>query len=264
MAKSKKSPPASHLVTPSGAHISRAGSTLRVQAGGVDQSAVDLDRPAVIEFEYLQHMDLLLDLAFSMWDCTHPRVFHAGAGACALPLAWESKHPHLSQVAAEIDEELAQRVIEEAGLRRKPRLKMRVGDAAEVLARSSSKYHLIIRDAFVGPTTPRHLRTTAWLNLVVSRLHSEGIYFANVGRDRKGPAKEDVAAVLEAFPTVTVVADPKVWRGDRSGNLVVAGWSTTPDLDEIDRRLRRLPLPVRLYRPDEINRWLGGARPLGR
>lgn len=263
MAKPRKRAPSSFQVTPLGTQISRVGSTLRVQAGGVDQSAVDLDRPTTIEFEYLQHMDLLADLFFPHL-APHPRVFHAGAGACALPLAWEGKFPLISQVAAEVDEDLANLVKEEAGLRRKPRLKLRVGDAAQILQGSSSKYHLIVRDAFMGPITPHHLRTSAWMDLVSSRLHEGGAYFANVGRDRGGPAKEDVAAVAQAFPTVTVITDPKAWRGDRNGNLVVAGWAQAPDLDEVDRRLRRLPLPVRLFRPNEVNRWLGGATPLAR
>lgn len=260
MAKSNRSASSTHQVTPAGTHISRSGSTLRVSAGGVDQSTVNLARPAVIEFEYLQHMDLLLDATMPLWEAAHPRVFHAGAGACALALAWESKHAGLSQVAAEVDAELAETVRVEANLRRKPRLRLKVGDAKELLTGSQARYHLIIRDAFIGPDTPRHLRTVSWMSLIRTRLQQEGAYFANVGKDRSHAAKQDVAAVVQTFPQVVVVTDPKVWRGDRNGNLVVAAWSgLRPDIDEVDRQLRRLPLPARLYRTDEVHRWLGGA-----
>ena len=50
-----------------------------------------------------------------------------------------------------------------------------------------------------------------------------------------------MATVLDIFAVTYVVSDPKVWRGDRSGNLVVAGWvGLLPDFDELDRVLRRL------------------------
>lgn len=264
MAKNQKGLASPLVATSLGAQISRTGSTIRVSSAGVEQSAIDLSRPRVIEFEYLQHMDLLLDAGLQVWDSPHPRVLHAGAGACALPLAWEATYPQLSQVAVEIDPELAEEVSRAAGLKRKPRLKLRVGDAAEVLTGSQSRYNVIVRDAFIGPHTPHHLRTSSWTRLVSSRLLDEGVYLANVGRDSSNVGKEDVATILDAFPASTIITDPKVWRGDRSGNLVVAGWvGDLPDFEEIERQIRRLPLPARLYRSDEVQLWLGGARPLG-
>lgn len=263
MAKAKRNRTASQLITPAGAEFSRTGTYLRVRTGGIEQSAVDLSRPEVIEFEYLQHMDVLLDAVVPLWQFAHPRVFHAGAGACALPLAWERKHPHISQVAVEVDAELAAQVVTEAGLRKLPRLRMRVGDARDVLAGSSAQYSLIVRDAFKGPQTPWHLRTTEWMNLVTSRLQTEGAYFANVGRDPGSKTKEEVATIVAAYPNTVVITDPKVWRGDRSGNLVVASFQgVAPRWKEVERELRRLPLPARLYHGAEVSRWLGGASPL--
>ena len=263
MAKVQKRTALPHSVTRMGTEISTTGSSLRVSASGIEQSVIDLSRPKTIEFEYLQHMDVLLDMANEAWSIPHLRAFHGGAGACALPLAWEAKHPAMSQVAVEVDPELVEVVGRAAGLKRKPRLKLRVGDAEKVLAGSGAKYNVIVRDAFVGPRTPRHLTTRKWTNLVASRLLDEGVYLVNVGRDRTAPSKEEVATVLDIFAVTTVVTDPKVWRGDRGGNLVVAGWvGLLPDFDELDRVLRRLPLPARLYRTDEVRRWLGGAQPI--
>lgn len=252
-----------HDVTALGAHISVNGSTLHVRSGGVDQSVVNLARPEILEFEYLQHIDLLVDLTLPLLDTTRPRAFHAGAGGCALPLAWEARYPHMSQVAVEVDAQLAAATVAAADLRRKPRLRMRVGDAADVLTGSGATYTILVRDAFTGSSTPRHLTTTAWTELVRSRMRSGGMYLANVGQDRHSRAKEEVATILAAFPQTIVVTDPKVWRANRSGNIVVAAWSgAIPDLEDIDRNLRRMPLPVRLYPTAEVERWLGGARPL--
>ena len=263
MVKAQKRTALPHSVTQMGSEISATGAHLRVSTSGVEQSAIDLDRPQTIEFEYLQHMDVLLDSVAQEWSLPHLRAFHGGAGACALPLAWEAKHPGMAQVAVEVDPELAEVVNNAAGLKRKPRLRLRVGDAEQVLFGSGAKYNVIVRDAFVGPRTPRHLTTTKWTRLVASRLMDEGVYLANVGRDATAPSKEEVATILSVFPVTTIVTDPKVWRGDRSGNLVVAGWvGTPPDFDELDRSLRRLPLPARLYRTDEVSRWLGGTQPL--
>ncbi len=250
-------------VTPLGAHFQQTGSLVRVMAGGLDQSVVDLERPEVIEFEYLQHIDLLTHLTIENWDNPHPRAYHAGAGACALPLAWQATYPKMSQVAVEVDEVLAQKVSEAASLKRRPRLKLRVGDAREVLEGSVARYDLIIRDAFLGTQTPRHLRTQSWTELVASRLTDPGAYFANIGRDRTTPTKEEVATILSVFDQVVVVTDPKVWKGQRPGNLIAAAWTgPTPDWDAVEREVRRLPLPARVYHPEEIHKWLGGTQPL--
>lgn len=250
-------------ITPLGAHFQQMGSLVRVSAGGLDQSVVDLDRPETIEFEYLQHIDLLLNLTVEHWENRHPRAYHAGAGACALPLAWETLYPGMSQVAAEVDEVLAQKVTQAANLRRRPRLKLRIGDAKEILEGSRAQYDIIVRDAFLGADTPRHLRTSEWTNLVASRLRDPGVYFANIGRDRRTPTKEEIATIMATFDQVIVVTDPKVWKAQRSGNLIAAAWQgPTPDWDEVDRAMRRLPLPARAYAPEEIHKWLGGTQPL--
>lgn len=250
-------------ITPLGAHFQQMGSLVRVSAGGLDQSVVDLQRPETIEFEYLQHIDLLMGLTLDQWDVPHPRAYHAGAGACALPLAWEVLHPRMSQVAVEVDEVLAEKVTQAANLRRRPRLKLRVGDAKEVLEGSQAQYDIIVRDAFLGTDTPRHLRTSEWTNLVASRLRSPGVYFANIGRDRRTPTKEEIATIMATFDQVLVITDPKVWKAQRSGNLIAAAWvGPTPSADEVDRAVRRLPLPARAYTPQEISKWLGGTQPL--
>ena len=117
MTKVQKRTALPHSVTRMGAEISTTGSSLRVSASGIEQSVIDLSRPKTIEFEYLQHMDVLLDMANEAWSIPHLRAFHGGAGACALPLAWEAKHPAMSQVAVEVDPELVEVVGRAAGLK---------------------------------------------------------------------------------------------------------------------------------------------------
>ncbi len=247
-----------------GLEVQITGSWLRVRSQGVDQSLVDLDHPERIEFEYLQHMDVLLDAAWNEFpDPARVRAFHAGGGACALPLAWERKYPKLTQVAVELDPDLTATVTAAANLKRKPRLRLRSGDALEVLGNSGRHHDILVRDAFDGPSTPRKLMGRQWAALASRRLAESGLYLANVGKDASGTAKADIAAAVEAFPHVAVATDPKVWKNARPGNLVLVAWKHMdfPE-DEADRAMRRLPLPARLYRQEEVIRWLGGAQPM--
>ena len=51
-----------------------------------------------------------------------------------------------------------------------------------------------------------------------------------------------------------IVADPAAMRGRRRGNLVLVARPdpfTAGELEEVERAVRRLPLPVRTWSPDD-------------
>lgn len=241
------------------------GDKVRLARDDVLQSSLDLEAPEELDFEYMQHMDLFFDAMAlaSNWEDTPISAFHGGAGALALPLAWDAIHNSLTQVAVDIDGDLVREVHKVADLDAKSRIKLEVGDAERILLSSNATYNVIVRDAFAGDDTPLHLQAQTFHDLVHSRLRPGGIYLVNVGHDSTKPGVADVAGITASFENVVVVADPAVWRRGRMGNLTVAAWDgPSPDLDDLDRQVRSLPLVWRLYRQAEVKKWVGSASPL--
>lgn len=251
--------------TQDGAILQVQGPKVQLFRDGVPQSSLDLDEPETLDFEYMQHMDLILGHTVEerAWEGERLRAYHAGAGALALPLAWHARFPRMTQLAVDTDQDLVQTVRRLARLDRLGRVRMRAADAEKVLLGSNATYNVIVRDAFTGEDTPKHLQSLAFHRLVRSRLRSGGLYLANVGDNSLANAKRDIAGIAETFRNLIVVGDPAVWRGKRIGNLVVAAWNgSAPDLSLLDREVRSQPLVVRLYSTATVRNWLGGSKPV--
>lgn len=229
--------------------------------GGVEQSRVDLTRPERLEFKYMQEMDVAVQLAFP--PPAPLRALHVGGAGCALPWAWEVQRPGSRQLAYEIDPELARQVREWFPLPRKPALRIRVTEGFTALRASKAHFDVIVRDAFSGAQVPLHLQTELWHQTVQSHLRPRGLYLANSPHGLTESARGDVASAVEVFRFVALIGSSKVLKSARKGNLIVLAWDQPQLLDvpELDRQLRRLPLPASVLSGKEVERWLGGVRP---
>ncbi|MGB3697032.1 MAG: fused MFS/spermidine synthase [Gordonia sp. (in: high G+C Gram-positive bacteria)] len=219
-----------------------------LSVNGAQSSHIAPDRPDLLEFEYMRQAVAAVE---DRWpDRTAPlRVLHLGAAACALPRYLAHAYPQSRHVAVEIDAELARLAREWFDLPRAPRLRIRVGDAREVVAglREHTR-DVVIRDAFAESLTPAHLMTVEFTAAVRRVLEPGGLYIANCGdrRDLRS-VRSEVATVAEVFANVELIADPSMFKGRRSGNIiVVASDGTLPDSADLERRLRSDPEPARL------------------
>lgn len=215
---------------------------------GAQSSHVDPFDAQNLEFEYMRQM------AAAVADA-HPspqtplRILHLGGAACALPRALAHRYPKAKQVAVEIDAELARLAREWFDLPRAPRLRIRVGDARAVTESLTPQTRdLVIRDAFAESITPAHLMTVEFTRAVKELLAPGGLYLANCG-DRRDltSVRREVATIAEVFAHVELISDPSMFKGRRSGNIVVvAGDGPLPDSAELQRILRSDPEPSRL------------------
>lgn len=242
---------------------------------GVESSSLDLADPEYLDFEYMQHIRLILE---SRWDQggleagveggsaeggpRRMRVLHLGGAGCALARALGARR-ELHQVAVEIDPELARLVRDWFPLPRSPFLKIRVGDARHVLDSTKASWNAIVRDAFTGREVPPHLRTAESAKRAADVLEPGGIYVLNaVASAGIRRLDEDIAAMAAAFDNIVAIADPAVFSGKRFGNFVVAGSDVRFPVEAIEREVRKFPLPTKFFDDGALRSRAASVKPL--
>jgi spermidine synthase len=215
-------------------------------------------------FEYLQVMAAVI--------ASHRRpppapltVLHLGAGGCALAWALQLQRPGSRQLAVEIDAALVALVREWFDLPRAPLLRLRVGEAAAVVAgRAPGSADVVVRDVFSVDTTPQGVRSQRFTRDVARLLRPEGMYLANVatppGLDL---LKDEIVTVASVFEHVAVIAETSVLRGRRYGNTVVVAGSR-PLHPQVGRDVLRTGLALRVVHGPRLVQLAQGGRVLGR
>lgn len=224
---------------------------------GAESSFLDLRDPAHLDFEYHQQMDAVLGVLRPTEDPV--RALHLGGAGCALARAWDMTRPGSQQVAVEIDEILAARVRAWFDLPRSPRLRIRVGDAADVVGGlRPGQWDVVVRDVFNGGSVPASCRSREFLAACLDALAPGGVLLVNTSSTPRGQAGAEIEALMEALPGdangLVIISDPAAMRGRRQGNLVLAARRepfTAGELEKIERAVRRLPLPVRTWSPGD-------------
>jgi hypothetical protein len=94
-------------------------------------------------------------------------------------------------------------------------------------------------------------------------LRPDGIFVANIG---DGPplahTRARTATVMAVFADVFLMADAPVLRGRRYGNLVLAASDADLPVTHLTRRVAADPFPARLLHGADVERFVGGAKPI--
>ena len=129
-------------------------------------------------------------------------VLHIGGAACTFPRYLAHAYPESRHLVIEIDPDLARLAREWGDLPRAPRLRIRVGDGAEVLrSRPDASADVVVRDAFAGDTTPPHLADDAWWKEVRRVVRPGGLAVANVAAAPRSDAGKDDARSAQDGPS---------------------------------------------------------------
>jgi len=165
-------------------------------------------------------------------------VLHVGGGACALPRYVEATRPRSTQTVWEIDAGVVALAREHLGLIGFPRLRVKVGDAAElIVSRPDRCADLVIGDAFDGPHVPGSLSVASFVDQVRRVLRPSGVYALNV---IDVPGLEEVRVHDElmraVFRHVLWVAPPGVLRERSPGNVVLFGSAVPLPVETLRRR----------------------------
>jgi spermidine synthase len=229
---------------------------------GTPQSHVNLDDPSQLFFEYIQRMGHVIDqLGMPGEPIT---AVHLGAGAFTIPRYIEATRPGSRQQVVELEMDLVDLVREHLPLPRNASIRVRHGDAREVLSKFPAglrgSVDLLVVDVFSGARTPAHVTSLEFYTEAVSLLAADGVLLVNVA---DGPglafARGQAATVLEATGNVAVLAETQILKGRRFGNVVLVASRQELPLDWMPRLLAGGPHPAKVVAGAELRSWIAGA-----
>lgn len=231
--------------------LEKQGSLVTLFVDGVESSAVDLADPHHLEFEYMQHIRIAIN---SRWAVPEPlRILHLGAAGCALAKALDADRPGSRQLAIEIDPELSTVVRDWFELPPSPHLRIRAEDARRTLDTNKGSWHVIIRDAFREGRIPNQLATFEAHSCAFDRLTEDGIYCLNIaGEAGLVPVYREFNSLDRLFRSVIAIADPAIMKGRRFGNVILLASHQPLPRADIDRLVRKLPLPTVVVSADQL------------
>jgi Spermine/spermidine synthase domain len=236
------------------------GWTLSVN--GTPQSHVDLDDPTYLEFEYIRWIGHLTDLMAAPGQPLN--VLHLGGGAWTLARYLAATRPGSRQRVVEIDAALADLVRERLPAAPGTNIRVRIGDAREVLTSlADNSVDLIVADVFAGARTPAHLTTTEFVAQAARVVRDTGCYAANLADgDRLGFARSQLATVQTGFAVTALISSPAVLRGRRFGNLVLAGSAGPLPIAGLARATASDPFGARVVADGDLAAFARGHHPV--
>ena len=196
-------------------------STRTLVLDGREAGQVDLKDPRRLTFSYMRRIADVID-AFRPPGAGIDAL-HLGGGAFALPRYLAVTRPASQSEVFELDAGVVRLAREHLGLRTSPRLRVKVGDAAELIQATPARCaDLVIGDAFDGPHVPAQLSGERFAAEVRRVLRAAGVYVLNVIDVPPLDETRGHAAALDAtFSNVLWIAPSGVLRGRAPGNVVL-------------------------------------------
>lgn len=218
-----------------------------VRVGGADQSYVDPDDPADLEFDYVQRIADVIDLLAPPGQ--RISALHVGGAGMTLPRYVAHTRPTSAQVVLEPDAELTAEVRAKAPLPPRSGIKVRPVGGREGLPGFRDDWaDLVVVDAFAGARVPGELVSVEAFAEYRRVLRPAGTLVFNV-TDR-GPLAwtgRVVRAALDAFGDVRLMAESATLKGRRFGNVIlVATRDSVFDWATLTRRAAGAAFPHRV------------------
>ena len=232
------------------------GWTLMVE--GAEQSYVDVEDATHLEFEYMQHIALVVDAVFEA-GCALSAL-HLGGGACTLARWLAATRPGTQQVVVESSQQILDAV---RPLGDVPGCEVHLGDAVEGLAADADGGRdLVIWDLYDGPRVVTSSLTLGLVGQMRRVLRPGGIAVFNVSDATPFDVVRPVVAALRVtFDDVCLLAEPGTLRGRRSGNCVLVGATRALPVPTLRRRGAAAATRARVLAGEQLEVFSAGAVP---
>ena len=232
-----------------------------LEVDGTPQSQVDLNDPTNLGFEYVRRIGFAIDaVAPKRQPVT---ALHLGAGALTLPRYIEETRPGSRQQVIELEPDLIELIRTELPLPKHAAIRVRTGDAREVLGRLPGGLHgtvdLAIVDIFSGARTPAHVTSQEFYELLVPLLSPNGLVAVNIV-DGSGLAfaKRQLATLQSVWPNVACAANTTLLKGRRFGNVVAFASTAPVPVAELQRAIAGDMFPAKVIHGDELAHMIAG------
>ncbi len=229
---------------------------------GTPQSHVFIDDPGELFFEYIRRIGHVLD---QVGEPGQPiTAVHLGGGALTLPRYIEATRPGSRQQVIELEQDLIDFVREHLPLQRNANIRIRYGDARDVMGKLPTGLHgnvdVVIVDVFSGARTPAHVTSVEFYTEAAKLLSPNGVLIVNVA---DGPglafARGQAATLQAVLPNVIALAETQVLKGRRFGNVVLVGSSDQSIGHWLPRLLAGGPHPAKAVEGAEMKQFIANA-----
>ena len=229
---------------------------------GTPQSHVFLEHPDELFFEYVRRIGHVID---SLAPEGEPiTAVHLGGGALTLPRYVAATRPGSRQQVVELEQDLIDFVREHLPIQRDASIRIRYGDAREVLGKLPNGLHgsvdLVVIDIYSGARTPAHVTTLEFFTEVSRLLSPTGVIVINAA-DGPGLAfvRSEAATLRTVVPHVIAFAEAQVLKGRRFGNVVLVGGNRTDLIEWMPRLMAGGPHPARVLADSEMKTFIANA-----
>lgn len=233
-----------------------------LEVDGTPQSHVFIDDPGELFFEYIRRIGHVLD---QVGEPGQPlTAVHLGGGALTLPRYIEATRPGSRQQVIELEQDLIDFVREHLPLPRNANIRIRYGDAREVMGKLPTGLHgnvdVVIVDVFSGARTPAHVTSVEFYTEAATLLSPQGVLIVNVA---DGPglafARGQAATLQAVLPNVIALAETQVLKGRRFGNVVLVGSHDDSIGHWLPRLLAGGPHPAKAVEGAEMKQFIAHA-----
>lgn len=227
---------------------------------GVEQSYVDVADPTHLEFEYMQHIAVVVDGVLPR--PTAVAAVHLGGGALTMPRWVAATRPHSRQLVVESSPDV---LAATASLDAVPRCEVVLAPVAQAWPRLPERWaDLVVWDLYDGPRAVTAALTTESVQQMRRLLRGpDAVVVLNVSDAAPFEVVRPVlAALLEHFAHAVLLAEPATLRGRRSGNCVLAASVQTGfPLPLLLRAAAGAPTRARVVAGDDLQAFVADARP---
>ena len=220
-------------------------------------SSVNEKDPSDLYFYYANKLGKIVETLFP--ERTQLSTLHLGAGALSMARYIEATRPGSPQVAVEIEEDLVEFVESVVSVPSRENLEVLIGDGREVVESNLDlflgRFNLVIVEIFLERTTPAHVTSLEFYELLKKTLTTDGVVVVNVidSSDFEFAASQFVT-IKSAFGGAKVVIDKEDFYSGTPTNALMVG-SSSNRLDLLNDFSGLEPRPAVIVQGDLAKEW---------